>query len=511
MIPPDPRQELHTLQRQHDALSLRLQRIEQSIVFKTLRGVGILVQYISKLKKRLLGITPDHEYANWLRAADRGSLLPSADTSDITIVWSIPSWQDRRLIEQRLTTQQTKLILCCPDPPPTWCTAKTATSLDDAAINTPYTVLIHGNASIEPNALSLWRAAIGEHDAAYADWDHIAHDGSPNAPRFTPEHSPQLLEQTLYWGPAFLVRTAIIQHAGAEATARACASAARVPVVLSHLHSTPAPIPQAPSPPARKASASVIICSRNPSLLARCLQALQTSPGIEVVVVTHDVDGPNNLAEVAAKYNAKSVSYARPFHFGLMNAAGAAIATGEILVFLNDDVFAQSGVWLDALADRLTRPNVGIAGALLVYPDTRIQHAGVVIGQLPGPTHIGRLMRQSFYWPWLTATREVSSVTGACFAIHRNLWDELNGFDPSFPVNFNDVDLCLRARRLGYSVVLESRAVLVHEESVTRNPYVFPQEKDRFAERWSTCQVEPDPYFHPELTLQRRDIVLRQP
>ena len=92
-------------------------------------------------------------------------------------------------------------------------------------------------------------------------------------------------------------------------------------------------------------------------------------------------------------------------------------------------------------------------GAKLVYPSGAIQHAGIALGIGEGSGHIGRGQFASDLWRWLELRRNVSAVTGACMVIRRDVFVELNGFDTAFAVNYNDVDLCLRARAAGYKVV----------------------------------------------------------
>jgi O-antigen biosynthesis protein len=110
------------------------------------------------------------------------------------------------------------------------------------------------------------------------------------------------------------------------------------------------------------------------------------------------------------------------------------------------------------------------------------------------------LSNGSALWPWLTMTREVSAVTGACLLMPRAVFDDIGGFDEGFPVNYNDVDLCLRAAQKGYRIVLEARAKLEHAESATRAIGIRYAERQRFLDRWSGVLRKGDPYFNPNLT-----------
>jgi len=105
-------------------------------------------------------------------------------------------------------------------------------------------------------------------------------------------------------------------------------------------------------------------------------------------------------------------------------------------------------------------------------------------------------------------TREVTAVTGACLAVRRAVWDELGGFDLRFPVNYNDIDLCLRAGRAGYRVLLEAQAILLHDEAQTRIPIVRPKERQLFYELWEDAVEVFDPFLSPNLAIPQERIVL---
>jgi GT2 family glycosyltransferase len=146
---------------------------------------------------------------------------------------------------------------------------------------------------------------------------------------------------------------------------------------------------------------------------------------------------------------------------------------------------------------------------LLVYPSGAIQHAGIVTGIGQGSGHVGRGEFASDLWRWLRLTRDVSAVTAACLAVRRQVFEQLGGFDEAFPVNYNDVDFCLRARQAGYRVVLEGRAVLRHDECRTRTAGTKLEERERFAARWGAVLERPDPYYSAWLSRSGESIGLR--
>ena len=102
-------------------------------------------------------------------------------------------------------------------------------------------------------------------------------------------------------------------------------------------------------------------------------------------------------------------------------------------------------------------------------------------------------------------TREQTAVTGACLMMRREVFDEFGGFDESFPVNYNDVDLCLKIaktdyRKQGDKVILEARARVEHRESTTRKTGIRYAERRRFLDRWARVIERGDPYLNPNLT-----------
>jgi len=258
---------------------------------------------------------------------------------------------------------------------------------------------------------------------------------------------------------------------------------------------------------------SLIVCSRSPKLLKQCLSSIRRGtdyPRRQIVVVQH-LGAPDDAAmeRLLSKSEAKRVPYEGPFHFSRMNNLGAEAADGEILVFLNDDVEPLVSSWLRRLVAQAQRPEIGIVGARLLYPAGTVQHAGIAIGIGDGCGHPGRNAHATPYWTWNNLTRDVSAVTGACLTIRKELFRQLGGFDQSFPVNYNDTDICLRARQAGYRVLYESGAVLLHRECQTRKGGVSFIERERWYARWSKELKQGDPFYSRHLSRTREDASLR--
>ena len=151
--------------------------------------------------------------------------------------------------------------------------------------------------------------------------------------------------------------------------------------------------------------------------------------------------------------------------------------------------------WLEVMAAHLLRPEIGVVGGRLLYPSGAIQHAGLVLGLQDGVGHPGRGSYRADLMYYLQLPRDVSAVTGACLGIRRSVFQELGGFDTAFPVNYNDVDLCLKAKNGGYRVIVDPRIELTHLECGTRRGGTAVAERQRFQEKWGDLLRKGDPYY----------------
>lgn len=211
-------------------------------------------------------------------------------------------------------------------------------------------------------------------------------------------------------------------------------------------------------------------------LTKECLESLSDTlrgESCEILVVDNgSSDGTGDLIAAFRKshrhlsisyiYNQENLGFAKACNLG------AGLAEGRFLIFLNNDIIALPG-WMKPLLHVLeTDPTVGIVGAKLLYPDGTLQHAGVIISDVPAPITPGHVWRgrPRDFLP-ARETREYQAVTGACLGIRKDLFIELGGFDDQFRNDCEDVDLCFRVREKGYRVLYVASSELIHLESQT--------------------------------------------
>lgn len=210
-------------------------------------------------------------------------------------------------------------------------------------------------------------------------------------------------------------------------------------------------------------------------------------------VVVYDTPTPPDVLEELRAISRESgvpvrlVLFTEKFSFSAKCNVGAAHARGDVLLFLNDDIEAFSDGVVENLIAPLREPGVGMTGPKLLFEDLRIQHAGLVYGS--------GTITHSYYRALhpkdrgnhgeLHINREATALTGACIALRREVFEQVGGFSEQLPINYNDVDLCLKVRReLGLRLVWLHEVVLFHFESVSRDNAVHDWEKDFMNQRW---------------------------
>jgi len=261
-------------------------------------------------------------------------------------------------------------------------------------------------------------------------------------------------------------------------------------------------------PFAKQPGISVIIPNRDASdMLQHCVQSLfDTKEGFELEVLV--VENGSAERETFDCYEALEQSgRARvlrlegPFNYSAANNLGARQATGDVLLFLNNDVRAAEEGWLTAMAEHAMRPSVGAVGAKLLYADGTVQHAGVVVGMNGWADHVcaglpadggGRFAASHI----VNTVRNVSAVTGACMMVEKCKFDAAGGFDERFTLCGSDVELCLRLLSLGFVNVYTPFACLQHLESATRKDRPIPEGDFALSkEAYAPYLPDGDPYF----------------
>jgi GT2 family glycosyltransferase len=259
------------------------------------------------------------------------------------------------------------------------------------------------------------------------------------------------------------------------------------------------------------AKVSIIIPTRDGFRhLRRSIRSIESKTDYESyeIIIADNGSRSRRMLEYLDQSPHRVIRYDEPFNFSRLNNLSAREASGKFLLFLNDDTEVISSEWLGALVEQAERPEVGAAGAKLLYRDARVQHAGVILGVRGVAGHAHRYVdgfNVSGYLNYPNVIRNYSAVTAACMITRRDLFDEIGGFDEEdLPVSYNDVDFCLRLRARGYLIVFTPYALLYHHESATRGLNRYPKEEALLRERWPN-ELASDYYYNPNLTKERED------
>jgi GT2 family glycosyltransferase len=242
------------------------------------------------------------------------------------------------------------------------------------------------------------------------------------------------------------------------------------------------------------------------SYLERCLSSIRerSSYSDYEIVLLDNNEGPAAMLADLARWDIARKPYSRPFNWAAAMNQGAALASGEHLVFLDDDTEVLTPDWLECLLEYSQQPEIGAVGARLEFPDGRLQHAGVtVVDRLPGHPFYGYPSSHTGYYFSSIVPRNYRAVTSACLMTRTDVFRAVGGFHEEYAVNFNDIDYCLRVGRLGLRVVCNPYARLRHFETATKTAYSLA-EREAFAERWVHLDRE-DPYYNPNLSARYND------
>ncbi|WP_269563890.1 glycosyltransferase [Kosakonia radicincitans] len=267
---------------------------------------------------------------------------------------------------------------------------------------------------------------------------------------------------------------------------------------------------------------SIIIPTKDQlTILSTCVTSLLEKTryrNYELLIVDNNSETPEALQWLEGistidPERIRVLRYPHPFNYSAINNMAAREARGEYLVLLNNDTAVISENWLDHMLNHGLRPEVGITGAKLLYPDGKVQHAGVVLG-LRGPADhpfIGSENNRAGYMNRLLVDQNYNVVTAACLLIRKSVYEQVGGLDEeNFTVSYNDVDLCLKVREAGYLTVWTPHALVMHEGSVSQKKVDktvqekkrqrFMAEQDTMYAKWMPL-IANDPAYNPNLSL----------
>lgn len=272
---------------------------------------------------------------------------------------------------------------------------------------------------------------------------------------------------------------------------------------------------------------SIVIPTKDRTdILTQCIKSIfekSTYSNFEVIVVDNNSEEKEffqYMDECQRKYTDrfKCIRAEIPFNFSSLVNRGVDASSGDYVLLLNNDTEVISPDWIEGMVEQAQRPSIGVVGVKLLYPNETIQHAGVVmgLGGAAGHVLVGEDRTGPGYFNYVNMLNNYSAVTAACIMIRRDVWDEVNGFDELFTVEYNDVDFCLKVRETGRNNIYVPHVELFHYESISRgHPHMTKESYDRHVreiqllkDKWMDY-IDNDPCYNPNLTLGAHDFSLR--
>jgi glycosyltransferase involved in cell wall biosynthesis len=266
--------------------------------------------------------------------------------------------------------------------------------------------------------------------------------------------------------------------------------------------------------PSERPLVSILIPTRDRApLLRKCLESIFARTDYEKYEVIV-LDNESREAETREYFESlgervRVERIAGPFNYSRLNNRGVELARGSLVLLLNNDIEVMNDSWLSEMVSHAVRPEVGMVGARLWYPEGPMQHGGVILGAggIAGHAHAG-IRHEHGYFARAHLTQNFSAVTAACALVKRDLYQQLGGLDEvHLAVAFNDVDFCLRLRAAGYQIVWTPHAELRHDESASRGfedssakQVRFLAEIDYMNATWGEA-LHNDPFYNPNLSL----------
>lgn len=402
------------------------------------------------------------------------------------------------------------------------------------------------------NAAVAWQPAT---QLLYTDHDRRDAAGKFTHPWFTFAWSPELLLSQNYIGGVYFIRADMLPTLAVDTPAWRyecllqvrerldAAQVIRIPRVLWHEPDTVTtseaeldvlrthmarhncqielPWPQAsnirhvrrPLPTGMPRVSIIIPTTGNMRFLKPCLDTLASTdyPDMEIVILDNSRGKHPEGITYARKAGAIIVDCDEAFNWSRLNNKGVDNSSGDILLFLNDDIEIIQAEWLQELVRQVLQDDVGTVGCLLLYPNGAIQHGGVfLVDHGGGARHLfhKQLPGAGIYQQLDKCVREVSASTGACLMIRRERFEQLGRFDENLSIVGNDIDLCLRCLEAGLRNIWTPHSVLIHHESVSRQSKPIGKDEKTMWRRWGQRFKSGDPYYNPSLSLLREDCAL---
>jgi hypothetical protein len=217
---------------------------------------------------------------------------------------------------------------------------------------------------------------------------------------------------------------------------------------------------------------------------------------IELIIV-HNSDLSEYQLKNLKRLNCKLIAFEdKVFNISKKLNLGVASATGDLLLLMNDDIEIISPNWISKMIQHFQKPHAGVVGVKLIYPDRKIQHVGVVFNN-GNPDHVRRFYNsnEDGYFYSSCGVKNYMAVTGAVMMTRRSIYNSLLGYEENLAVSFNDIDFCLKVKKMGYEVICASDIELYHMESASRKPFLDQTEYQFFSNKWSK-ELTYDPYYN---------------
>lgn len=413
-----------------------------------------------------------------------------------------------------------------------------------------YTIFLENGDLLAPDALHEIAYVIQNlyPDCLYTDEDYVDESGMRVSPWFKPDWSPELLLSVDYLHPK-VIRSALVDDLKHDWDAMLRLSEhtqriTHIAKVLLHRSSSfveqdTQPITDAlirrgvSSPQAHLHNGqivvrwqmkvypriSIIIPSRDhAAVIAACLDSLfekTAYPDFEVLLIDTGSLEPETFAVYERwKHDPRFrlLKFDAPFNFGRVCNYGTQQSTGTLVLYLNNDTVILDSDWLSLMAQWFEIEGIGIVGAKLLYPNGKIQHAGVIVGidGLAGNwlTYADEYQDSIFGRDdWY---RNFLAVTGACLMMPRNVYDAVDGWDEAYQLAYSDVTLCLKVHQAGWRIVYTPDVRLIHHESLTHRRKLPLQDIERATAELREWVERGDPYFNPNLSYNALRPALRQ-